>query len=59
MQRDLIPIELGSDFYNSQIPFDVKRIYYISYLMKIMQLEESMRTITVFCEWSAQLIWRI
>ena len=27
---DLIPIELGSDFYNSQIPFDVKRIYYIS-----------------------------
>lgn len=27
---DLIPIELGSNFLYSQIPFDVKRIYYIS-----------------------------
>ena len=27
---DLIPIELGSNFFYSQIPFDVKRIYYIS-----------------------------
>jgi len=27
---DLIPIELGSKFLKSEIPFDVKRIYFIS-----------------------------
>lgn len=31
---DLIPLEFGSDFENADIPFDVKRCYFISHLTK-------------------------